>query len=112
MTLTSSGPSGPAQHNFFKNHVFGTYRVSSTDAGGNALYRKVEPFKNTKEYLFIHKNLLTNTWLLHQTKDSNRGYLSNTECTDLSSLDRCNGQWRYYDDGWHTDDKIEFVCAY
>jgi len=114
MTLNSSGPSGPAQRGFFKKHVFGTYRVSSIDAGGNVLYRKVVPFKNSKHHLFLHKNtkLGTNTWLLHQNKDSTRGYLSNRGCTDFSSLDRCNGEWYYFDNGWHTDNKIEFVCAY
>ena len=66
MSLSSTGPSGPAQNGLFNKHVFGKYRVSSTDAVGNVVYKKVEPYKNTTQHFFIHKNikLHTDTWLV------------------------------------------------
>ena len=66
MSLSSTGPSGPAQNGLFNKYIFGNYRVSSTDAGGNVVYKKVEPHKNTTQHVFIHKNikLHTDTWLV------------------------------------------------
>lgn len=114
MSLSSTGPSGPAQNGFFNKHVFGNYRISETDADENAVYQKVEPFKDSTQHLFIHKNikLHTGTWLIHQDKESTRGYLSTAECTDAHSLDQCNGKWKYFENGWHPDNEIKFVCRY
>jgi len=114
ISVSSTGPSSNAQDNFFKEDIFGNYRRSYTDANVNSLYKKVEPYKNTKQHMFIFKDTTqgSNTWLLHENKGASFGYLSNDECPDLPNLDHCTGKWKYYDGGkWQTDNELKVVCT-
>jgi len=112
LVTSNGGPSSSGQQNLFKNKIFGVYHLSNIDSNGNAIYKKASAVSGLVADRDVHFHIFKGDigWMIHYDVNSKAGFLATTECNDKTTLDKCDGRWKYYDNGWKNDKMLSVQC--